>query len=221
VENLLIPEVLDKVRKYLLCGNFGDPIYYPDLFKLLHRLKDKPVVFTNGSIHSSYWWHRLAGVVSEVFFCIDGISKTHEIYRGTDYDRVMSNMESFVAAGGKGIWYYIVFRHNEHQVDEAKRLAGKMGVRFQAVSSRVYTDTLQRPIDHEFTFTRRCRVDEPWELYIGADGRVSMCCHCAYRDDFENEKNLNDCSINEILNSSAFMQQLRLRKRMEYCQKCK
>jgi hypothetical protein len=39
----------------------------------------------------------------------------------------MQNVEAFIAAGGKAEWDYIVFRHNEHQVDAARELASKLG----------------------------------------------------------------------------------------------
>jgi MoaA/NifB/PqqE/SkfB family radical SAM enzyme len=36
-------------------------------------------------------------------------------------------MESFIAAGGHAEWDFIVFRHNEHQVEEARKLSKQMG----------------------------------------------------------------------------------------------
>jgi hypothetical protein len=39
----------------------------------------------------------------------------------------MSNAQAFINAGGRARWDYIVFAHNEHQVEEAEALANKMG----------------------------------------------------------------------------------------------
>jgi hypothetical protein len=39
----------------------------------------------------------------------------------------MDAVSSFVGAGGRAEWDFIVFRHNEHQVDEARELAAKLG----------------------------------------------------------------------------------------------
>jgi hypothetical protein len=39
----------------------------------------------------------------------------------------MRNAEAFITAGGEAHWDFIVFEHNEHQVDEARNLAIKMG----------------------------------------------------------------------------------------------
>jgi hypothetical protein len=39
----------------------------------------------------------------------------------------MRNASTFIEAGGHAEWNYIVFRHNEHQIDEARDLARRMG----------------------------------------------------------------------------------------------
>ena len=39
----------------------------------------------------------------------------------------MANAKAFIEAGGKARWKMIVFKHNEHQIDEAKLLAKDMG----------------------------------------------------------------------------------------------
>jgi hypothetical protein len=39
----------------------------------------------------------------------------------------MENAQAFIDAGGNARWDYIVFAHNEHQVDEAESLSKKMG----------------------------------------------------------------------------------------------
>jgi hypothetical protein len=39
----------------------------------------------------------------------------------------MRNVDAFIAAGGNAEWDFLVFRHNEHQVDAARALALGMG----------------------------------------------------------------------------------------------
>ena len=44
----------------------------------------------------------------------------------------MENASAFIKAGGRARWDYIVFAHNEHQVEQAENLANSMGFeRFQ------------------------------------------------------------------------------------------
>ena len=39
----------------------------------------------------------------------------------------MTNVKSFIQAGGEAHWEFLVFKHNEHQVEEARNLAREMG----------------------------------------------------------------------------------------------
>lgn len=39
----------------------------------------------------------------------------------------MANAQAFIDAGGYADWDYLIFKHNEHQIDEAIALSKKMG----------------------------------------------------------------------------------------------
>jgi hypothetical protein len=43
------------------------------------------------------------------------------------FKKIMQNAEAFIQAGGRARWDYIVFAHNEHQVEEAESLSKSMG----------------------------------------------------------------------------------------------
>ncbi|MGH9943880.1 MAG: hypothetical protein ACRD9R_16165, partial [Pyrinomonadaceae bacterium] len=45
------------------------------------------------------------------------------------WDKVMESVKAFIGAGGHADWHFIVFRHNEHQVEEARELARELGFR--------------------------------------------------------------------------------------------
>jgi hypothetical protein len=47
--------------------------------------------------------------------------------RNVDYDKVIRNARAFIDRGGRAQWNYIVFKHNEHQVEQAKQLAQEYG----------------------------------------------------------------------------------------------
>ena len=40
---------------------------------------------------------------------------------------IMESVQAFIGAGGRAEWDFIVFKHNEHQLDEARALADKLG----------------------------------------------------------------------------------------------
>jgi sulfatase maturation enzyme AslB (radical SAM superfamily) len=123
---------MKNLRKVSFCGNFGDPLMHPDLDKIITFFQNQQVVIsTNASLRSRDWWIQLGKNKNiQVTFCIDGIGSTHELYRrNTSYDKIIANAKAFIEAGGTAHWQFIVFRHNEHQIKEAKDISEKMGFR--------------------------------------------------------------------------------------------
>ena len=113
-----------------VCGNFGDPLMHPRLNEIIELFPNQKILIsTNASLRSEQWWSDLAKHKNvAVIFCIDGIGKEHELYRrNTSYDKIIANANAFISAGGEAHWQFIVFKHNEHQVDEAKTLSSDMG----------------------------------------------------------------------------------------------
>ena len=56
---------------------------------------------------------------------IDGTTnEVHSFYRrNTDYNKVINNARAFINAGGVATWQFILFKHNEYQLEDAKKLA--------------------------------------------------------------------------------------------------
>jgi MoaA/NifB/PqqE/SkfB family radical SAM enzyme len=86
---------------------------------------------SNASGRTPEWWAELARVIGSkgyVAFGIDGLSDTNHIYRrGTFWDKIMENAKAFIGAGGRAQWDFIVFKHNQHQIAEARELSKLMG----------------------------------------------------------------------------------------------
>ena len=125
---------LSNLKQINLIGTYGDPCIYKDLIsviKWIHESTDaKIVISTNGSLRSTEWWHKLGTILrsqDRVMFGIDGLENTNHLYRrGTDFKKIIANMTAFNNAGGKSIWSYIAFQHNEHQIDEARKLSAEL-----------------------------------------------------------------------------------------------
>jgi sulfatase maturation enzyme AslB (radical SAM superfamily) len=86
---------------------------------------------TNGSARTVDWWRDIAEVLKPngyVIFSIDGLEDTNHLYRrNTNWEKIISNVNAFIEAGGIAHWEYIVFEHNEHQIDIARDLASSLG----------------------------------------------------------------------------------------------
>jgi sulfatase maturation enzyme AslB (radical SAM superfamily) len=132
---IITQEVLDQVSSIYFCGNFGDPLLNDNLPDMCSYIKDNSQVsiriHTNGSLRNAAWWKSLASKMPKnhiVIFAIDGLEDTHSRYRiGTDYSKIVKNAKAFIDAGGKAEWAYIVFEHNEHQVETARSLSKQLG----------------------------------------------------------------------------------------------
>ncbi len=144
---------VSQLNKMFMCGNYGDPISARDTLEVYeyfrqHNSNIKLGMNSNGSARKPDWWKQLGSLLSNngsyVKFGIDGLSDTNHIYRRrTNYDRIIENMQAFIAGGGKAHWDFIVFRHNEHQVEEAREIAAKLGVtQFQVKkTARFFSNT--------------------------------------------------------------------------------
>jgi len=158
-KHIINQEVLDQIEHIYFCGNFGDPLLNDDLLAMCQYVKDHSDVsiriHTNGSLRNNNWWQQLAKSLPAdhlVIFGIDGLSDTHHRYRiGTNYKKILDNATQFIDSGGKAEWAFIVFEHNQHQVEEAKKIATDLGFsRFTTKnSSRFVGDTNFQVYDND------------------------------------------------------------------------
>ena len=136
VKKIFPPWLIKQLEIIDLCGNYGDPGIAQDTKEICayiyeHNQKLKKYFHTNGSLRSKEWWKDLAQyfqVKSKVFFNIDGLGETNAIYRRkTNFDKIMENAKAFIDAGGRADWRCILFKHNQHQIDDIKKMASDMG----------------------------------------------------------------------------------------------
>jgi MoaA/NifB/PqqE/SkfB family radical SAM enzyme len=129
-------ELLEQINGFYMCGNFGDPIINVDLIEMIeYAAQTNPDLYirihTNGSARTIEWWERLAKALPKkhnVIFALDGLEDTHYLYRkGTNFVQIIKNAQAFINAGGHAEWCFIKFKHNEHQVDDAKAYAKNIG----------------------------------------------------------------------------------------------
>lgn len=141
IKKIFYPDFIAQLDRMYMCGNYGDPIAARDTLETFayfreHNSKMMLSMHTNGSAKRPEWWADLARTIGHkgyVVFSLDGLSDTNHLYRqNTVWSKIMDNAHAFINAGGRARWDYIVFAHNEHQVEEAELLAKNMGFeRFQ------------------------------------------------------------------------------------------
>lgn len=151
-------DLLLQLHGFYFCGNLGDPIINDSLISMIEYAvsvneKLSIRVHTNGGARNEVWWKKLANTLPDnhlVTFSIDGLEDTHSLYRiGTKFSTVLSNAKVFIENNGKAEWCFIKFKHNEHQVEQARNLARQNGfVSFTVKNtSRFIRDSKFRVLD--------------------------------------------------------------------------
>jgi len=135
-------------RNYNFCGSIGDAIYNPHFIDIVKYIKKYSkfktlhlMLHTNGSGKKADWWRELYSTMNpnrdEVIFGVDGLKDTAHLYRR--YIRFEESLEAMKIGAEMGFrcnqWQFIVFKFNQHQVEEARQLAKDIGIRFFVVKS--------------------------------------------------------------------------------------
>jgi len=150
IQTIFPDDFIKQLNHMFMCGNYGDPIVAKDTLKTMKHFRSiNPNIFlsmnTNASARTKDWWKDLASTIGShgyVVFSIDGLEDTNHLYRkNTIWKKIMDNARAFIEAGGIARWEYIVFAHNEHQVEEARALSEYLGfAEFQVkTSSRFFS----------------------------------------------------------------------------------
>jgi MoaA/NifB/PqqE/SkfB family radical SAM enzyme len=135
-KHIFSSEFLLQIESVSICGNFGDALLNNDLPLILKYIsnsnsKIKLDLHTNGSLRPVKWWKDLVSVLPlnhVLHFGIDGLEDTHHLYRiGTDFNKIIKNAKAFIEAGGVARWNFITFKHNEHQLENARQLSKEIG----------------------------------------------------------------------------------------------
>ena len=136
LKNIFPSSFIKQLELFYFCGTYGDPINSQHLIDAIIWLRSQnPTmeigVNSNASARPERWWQSLAAAIGEkgyVTFSIDGLKDTNPLYRrNTNFDMIIRNAKAFIQAGGTARWDFIIFSHNEHQVEACQKLATDMG----------------------------------------------------------------------------------------------
>jgi sulfatase maturation enzyme AslB (radical SAM superfamily) len=152
-------------NKFTLCGNTGDPIYYPKFIEAIEYIKSKNKAFnlnTNGSGKSLDWhkkWISFTDSRDHITISIDGLHDTSSIYRigqkTEDSFELLEYLGKLYHADPKKSarvkWDFIIFNFNQHQIKQAKELADSIPVNINFVRSGRW-DGLEDPLIPDLKF---------------------------------------------------------------------
>lgn len=164
-KKIFSPEFIQQLTSMYMCGNLGDPIVAKDTLQVFEYFRQhNPNIWlsmnTNAGARDHDWWCSLAEVFGKkgaVIFSVDGLEDTNHIYRqGVKWENVERSMNSFIGAGGRARWDFLIFEHNQHQVEQAEQLSKHMGFeKFVAKKTGRFVTAAVQPKQVHVAFTRK------------------------------------------------------------------
>jgi len=242
--------LLNDLEHVMICGSFGDAIFYDHLLDLVDFLDNKVdiLIVTNSSVGDEHFWKTLASYNSvKIIFPLDGLEGTYELYRGIKVDSVLKNINIYLKNGGNAQAQMLLFKHNQHQTEEAKKIIEDMGGSIYYRVSRQYDDELERPTKFpvktlgemsEGNKVVHCDFMEQKFIYLTAKGEIVPCCNYnpgRFSDLFgideeldkvyklsRNDINIYKSDIKKALNSPLFKYIIKNRNNLPVCNRdCK
>jgi radical SAM protein with 4Fe4S-binding SPASM domain len=252
----LYQDIIDQFYKdlvYLILYFQGEPYLHPLFFKMVEYARERKI-YTATSTNAHFLTDQLARRTVEsgldrLIISLDGLDQqTYEKYRvGGSFDKVMEGTRNLVKWKKELhlktpyiILQFIVFRTNEHQVEEVKELARELGVdKLELKTAQVYDYEGGNPLipeNERFSRYKRIpggkfKINNPinnhcLRMWCGCvitwDGLVVPCCF-----DKDAEYRMGDLkkqSFKEIWRGKAYEEfRKRLfseRKEIDICRNC-
>jgi organic radical activating enzyme len=190
----------------VMCGNNGDPIYHSKFHELCSSLKNincPLTIVTNGSGKNKKWWEKLCSILSDkdtITFSIDGLEDTNHLYRkNAKWNSIVDAINTVTKYNINTVWKFIVFKHNQHQIEDAKNLSKQLKIKnFRLEKSDRWWKTDLMPDEqyinpsykHQIAVTKNLETTATIQqqcmtvingvpdkrLYIDAEGNFYPCC---------------------------------------------
>jgi len=135
------------IRSFHFSGQWGDAMmnpYVEDIFKhIIDNSKAWISFSTNGSLRDEDFFWRIGSLTNRILgiFDIDGITQeTHEYYRrNTNLEKVMNNCETFAMTNNQTHVFTVVFKHNQHEIDQITEWCNDRGIVHKPFQSNRFT----------------------------------------------------------------------------------
>lgn len=247
--------IIDQVGKDLIYLTYyfqGEPYLNPEFLDMVRYASDNKV-YTATSTNAHYLSETNAARTIEsglkrLIISIDGSTQdTYGKYRiGGSLDKVIEGTRNLVEAKKRTrakhphiIWQFIVFGHNEHQIEEVKHLGKEVGVDEVAVkTAQIYdfekgSDLI--PLEGEYARYEKVGngyriknelLNHCWRMWhapvVTWDGKVVPCCFD--KDAQHGMGNLQENDFQTIWSSASYknfrQSILRSRSEIDICKNC-
>jgi MoaA/NifB/PqqE/SkfB family radical SAM enzyme len=124
-------DILTQINLIMFCGVHGDPGVARDTYEICkHIAETSPntniMMNSNGGMRTPSWWSKMGKLFSKkkhwlMTFSIDGLENSNHLYRrNVEWNKLEANVKAFTQHNPRSAWDFLIFAHNEHQLEEAK-----------------------------------------------------------------------------------------------------
>jgi radical SAM protein with 4Fe4S-binding SPASM domain len=229
--------IMDKLGPYLIhidLVNWGEPLLNEDIFRMIKYAKgfhcDIKLDSNLNSLNEDSAEEMVLSGLDKIVVSIDGLTEeTYSKYRvGGNFKLAMDNLKLLIKKRQKLksrkpyiTWQFLVFRHNEHEIEQAQRMGRDLGVDHVGITKAFIGDKNWIPLNTQYSNYNleeikgeltydsfKVKQDAfchwPWEaITINPNGTISACCSVEEeKDDFGN---IFDESIEYLWNNQKYI----------------
>lgn len=249
----IFKKIIDETHSFLYCAMIyfqGEPLLNKDIFEMIyyaHQKKIYTIISTNAQlIDEEVAKNIVFSGLDKIIISIDGTDqKTYEKYRkGGSLQKAIDSIHYINKERKKNRnlfieVQFIVFKHNEHQINDIKKLGIKWGAdKVSIKTAQIYDfNKKEELIPQNKKFSRYIKKGDTWQLkkklhnrcfrifggaVIDADGNVLPCCYDKLATHIIG--NVSEEPFKDIWFGKEFMnfrkQVFCNRKQVEICQNC-
>ncbi len=229
-------KVMDELGRYLVhidfC-NWGEPLLNRDIYKMVKYAKQHGIDTKIDSNFNQFSEKDAEDMIlsglDKLIVSLDGVTpQTYSKYRvGGDFKRAMGNLKLLLKKRKELnkshpyiSWQFLVFRHNEHEIEEVKKIASDLGVDHVGITKAFIGDKDWIPLNEEYSRYQKKEIKDgytsehfkpsqdktcnwPWEaIVINPNGSVSVCC--SVEDEKDDFGNIFKNSFRDIWNNEKY-----------------
>lgn len=214
--------IIDKLGPYLIhidLVNWGEPLLNENIFEMIKYAKqfraDIKIDTNLNHLDEAGINKLISSGLDKIVVSIDGLrEETYAKYRiGGNFRLAMENLKSLVKKRKELkrdkpyiTWQFLVFRHNEHEAEDAVKIGRRIGVDHVGITKAFIGEKDWMPLDPRYSNYNVEKISDgaltydyfksganslcnwPWEaIAVNTNGSVSACCSVEEeKDDFGN-----------------------------------
>ena len=146
-------DILTQINLIMFCGVHGDPGVARDTYEICkHIAETSPntniMMNSNGGMRTPSWWSKMGKLFSKkkhwlMTFSIDGLENSNHLYRrNVEWNKLEANVKAFTQHNPRSAWDFLIFAHNEHQLEEAKARCKEFNITELSIIKIIYSSII-------------------------------------------------------------------------------